>query len=374
MAKPAGPLCNLACRYCFYLDKTKLFPAGKNCRMPPAVLESFIRQYCAAWPGPEINFAWQGGEPVLAGLDFFRAAVALQRQYAGGKIVRNALQTNGTLLDDTWGGFLAAHQFLVGVSVDGPPKLHNTWRVDQGGGGTYDRVARGVRLLQQHGVEFNTLTVVSRANAGRPLEVYHFLKNLGARFMQFIPLVERVTAGGALAAPGEAGTVSAASVPPKAYGEFLRAIFDEWRRGDAGKIFVQLFDVTLGNWLGAGSALCVFAPECGAALALEHNGDVFSCDHFVYPSHRLGNLLATPLPALAASGFQQNFGAAKSAALPRQCRECDVLFLCHGGCPKHRFTRAADGEPGLNYLCPAFKNFFHHSAPAMRQLRARLAR
>jgi uncharacterized protein len=379
MTKPMGPLCNLACQYCFYLEKARLFPGNENFKMPRDVLESYIRQYITQQNTPEINFAWQGGEPTLAGLDFFREVVTLQQKYGGGKRVFNALQTNGTLLDDQWCAFLAEQRFLVGLSVDGPPKLHNTYRVDKRGGPTYEQVAHGLKFLQKHGVEFNTLTVVNRANAQKPLEMYRFLKQLGSRHMQFIPLVERVADDEAqrlgldfatpLADHDQAPmSVTPWSVLPKQYGEFLVKIFDEWVRHDVGSYYVQLFDVTLGNWLGEPGGLCVFNPTCGRALAMEHNGDVYSCDHYVYPRYKLGNLLDQSLSAMVSSEFQQNFGQAKSTTLPRYCRDCDVKFLCHGECPKHRFIRTPDGEPGLNYLCAAYQRFFRHSASAMQTM------
>ena len=374
IAKPAGPRCNLRCSYCFYTDKADLFAGGGNLRMSPAVLDAYVRQHIAQPALREIEFMWQGGEPTLAGLDFFRQAVALQQQHAAGKTIRNSIQTNGTLLTDEWCEFLAARRFLVGISLDGPPKQHNSRRVDKSGGDTYEEVTRGLKLLQKHGVEFNTLTVVHRDNVRRPLDLYRFLKRAGSGYLQFIPLVERVAADGRFAAPGEPGAVSPYSVPPKEYGEFLRAIFDEWAKEDIGKVFVQLFDVTLGNHLNAPAGLCWFGAECGRGVALEHNGDVYSCDHYVYPSYRLGNILDQPLSEMLASPFQLKFGKDKSDALPACCRTCEVLFLCRGECPKRRFARAADDAPGLNYLCPAYRRFFTHSAPLMKKMSAELRR
>jgi len=381
MTKPIGPLCNLDCKYCFYLEKEKLFPVNENFKMTDDVLENYVRQYIEQQDAPEINFAWQGGEPTLLGVDFFRKVVALQKKYANGKRIQNALQTNGTLLDDEWCAFLAENQFLIGLSLDGPVKLHDTYRVDKKGGATYEQVLRGLRMLKKHAVEFNTLTVVSRANGQRPLEVYRFLRDIGSGFIQFIPLVERLADSEAkklglnLAAPPRVDEgdearlpVTEWSVQPRQYGDFLCTIFDEWVKRDVGRTFVQLFDVTLGNTMGAGGGLCVFSETCGKAMALEHNGDVYSCDHYVYPQYKLGNVLNQTLGQMATSEFQQNFGRAKVETLPRYCRECEVRHLCHGECPKHRFIRTPEGEPGLNYLCRAYKQFFNHSAPAMRRM------
>ncbi len=385
MTKPIGPICNLDCKYCFYLEKERLFPTNENFKMSDEVLETYIRQYIAGQAGPEVSFAWQGGEPTLLGVNFFRKVVALQRQYADGKRVSNALQTNGTLLDDAWCEFLAAEKFLVGLSIDGPARLHNTYRVDKQGRDTYDDVLRGLRFLKKHRVEFNTLTVVNRANARHALDVYRFLRDIGSGFLQFIPLVERLADAEAtklgldLALPPRADEegskrmpVTDWSVEPKQYGEFLCAIFDEWVRRDVGRTFVQIFDVTLGNWMGLGGGLCVFSETCGNALAMEHNGDVYSCDHYVYPQYRLGNILNASLGDLVGSEFQRQFGRDKSTTLPAYCRECEVRHLCHGECPKHRFIRTPDGDPGLNYLCRAYKQFFNHSAPAMQRMAALL--
>lgn len=390
MTKPIGPICNLDCTYCFYLEKEKLYGGGHNFKMSDEVLETYIRQYISDQAAPEVTFAWQGGEPTLLGVNFFRKVVELQARYAGGKTIHNSLQTNGTLLSDEWCEFLREQNFLVGLSIDGPARLHNAYRLDKKGGKTYDKVLAGLRLLKKHNVEFNTLTVVNRKNVNEPLEVYRFLKGIGSGYIQFIPLVERAADAKAgalgldLAMPPEAGrdaeisrSVTEWSVPPRKYGEFLCAIFDEWVRQDVGKVFVQMFDVALGNWSGEGGGLCVFSPTCGKALAMEHNGDVYSCDHYVYPQFRLGNIMNESLGAMASSDFQQRFGQDKSDSLPRYCRECEVRFACHGECPKHRFIRTPDGEPGLNYLCAAYKQFFHHVDRPMKKmtqlLRARRA-
>jgi uncharacterized protein len=373
MAKPTGPVCNLDCQYCFYLEKEKLYAGQTTWAMPDAVLESYIRQYIEAQPVPTVCFGWQGGEPTLLGVEFFYKAVQLQKRYAGGKQITNALQTNGLLLDDRWGEFLAQNQFLVGLSIDGPRELHDRYRVSKGGQPTFDRVRHGLECLKQHRVEFNTLTVVHRHNADYPLEVYRFLKEAGSGYMQFIPLVERLAGdsngeGMALAGPeaGDEAKVAPWSVEPRQYGKFLCAIFDEWVREDVGRYFIQTFDVALESWLGLPQGLCVFRETCGEAMVLEHNGDVYACDHYVYPGHRLGNLMQEPLAALANSTRQWQFGQDKRDRLPRQCRECAVRFACNGECPKHRFLRTPEGEPGLNYLCAGYKLFFGHIDPHMR--------
>jgi uncharacterized protein len=372
LTKPVGPICNLDCKYCFYLEKEKLYPGENQWRMSDAVLDEYVRQYILSQPVPEINFAWQGGEPTLLGVDFYRKAVALQQRYAGGRTIFNAIQTNGTLLDDEWCEFLAANGFLVGLSIDGPEELHDIYRVDKRQQPTFAKVMHGLELLKKHGVQFNTLTVVNRANSQRPLEVYRFLKGIGSEFLQFIPLVERAAPAAMQAAgydfaapplPGETEHSSAVtpwSVEAGQYGIFLCAIFDEWVRRDVGRTFVQLFDVALGNWMGLGSSLCVFAEKCGGAMAIEHNGDIYSCDHYVYPQHRLGNLMNTSLGGMVNSPQQMKFGGDKFDSLPKYCRECEVRFACNGECPKHRFIRTPDGEEGLNYLCAAYKKFFTH--------------
>jgi uncharacterized protein len=384
MAKPAGPACNLACRYCFYLEKKKLFEEGNRFRMSDEVLASYVRQYIASQDGPEVNFAWQGGEPTLVGLDFFKRAVALQSRYAGGKRIKNSIQTNGVLLDEEWCAFLAKHDVLVGLSIDGPASLHDAYRVDRGDRPTHAAVVRAAGLLKAHGVRFNALTAVTRQSSERPLEVYRFLVELGAEFLQFIPIVERVPDDAArqlgldLAAPPERSAQDEAqlmpwSVHPERFGQFLIEIFEEWVGKDVGRIFVQLFDVALGAWTGAGSSVCVFAEECGDALIIEHDGGVYACDHYVYPDHLLGNVGATSLDELARCEGQLAFGRAKAATLTRQCRDCRFLFACHGDCPKHRFATSADGEPGLSYLCPAYLRFFDHVEPYMQTMARLLA-
>ena len=360
VAKPRGALCNLACAYCFYLSKEALYP-GRDPRMRDALLEAAVRQHIEAQRAPEVVFDWQGGEPTLMGLDFFRRAVGLQQRYRRpGTRILNTLQTNGTTLDAEWCRFLRESGFLVGVSLDGPRALHDAYRVDRGGSPTFDRVMAGIALLQAHGVEFNVLTAVHAANAGRGLEVYRFLREAArAPVVQFIPIVERDAGGEG---------VTSRSVTGRQYGEFLMEVFAEWVRRDVGRVFVQIFDVALGVWFGRSSSLCVFAETCGAAPALEHNGDLYSCDHFVEPAHRLGNIADTPLGELVASPRQRAFGRAKRDALPRFCRECPVLFACNGGCPKDRFVKAPDGEPGLNYLCEGLRAFFTRIDRPMRTM------
>jgi uncharacterized protein len=383
IAKPIGPICNLDCKYCFYLEKEKLYPQRTRVAdwaIDDAVLESFIRQYIESQPLPEVTFTWQGGEPTLLGVEFFENVLRLQRQYACDKQIRNTFQTNGVLLDDRWCELLAANRFLVGLSIDGPRALHDKYRVDRGGAPSFDKVVRGIESLKKHSVEFNTLTVVQRDNSRHPLEVYHFLKEIGSGFMQFIPVVERVaTSGGedglVLISPDSAATakVTEWSVDARQYGKFLCAIFDEWVRHDVGRIFVQLFDVSLEAWVGVPSSLCVFNPTCGDALAMEHNGDVYSCDHYVYPRNRLGNVLESSLGAMVQSPQQRAFGNAKYDTLPAYCRNCDYLRACYGECPKHRFIKTPDGEPGLNYLCAAYKKFYSHVDPYMAFMAGELA-
>jgi uncharacterized protein len=379
MTKPIGPICNLDCKYCFYLEKEKLYPGTKSWAMPHETLDRYVQQYIAAQPSPEIHFAWQGGEPTLLGVDFFRTVVELQSKHSDGRPIHNALQTNATLIDDEWGEFLAKNQFLVGVSIDGPRDMHDFYRVDKGNAPTFDRVMRGIATLKQHQVEFNTLTVVNRHNSAFPFEVYRFLKEIGSGFMQFIPVVERKAAiadqnGLLLIQPAytESAEVTDWSVEPIAYGNFLARIFDEWVKRDVGRVFVQMFDVALESWLGMEASLCVFRKTCGSALAMEHTGDLYSCDHYVYPENKLGNIMQQQLEAMASSAQQQAFGNHKRDSLPRMCRECEVRFACNGECPKHRFLRTPDGEAGLNYLCAGYKYFFNYIDPFMRFMAAEL--
>jgi uncharacterized protein len=374
MAKPSGAVCNIDCTYCFYLEKEKLYPDDrKQWRMDDRTLEAYVKQYIEAQSVSDVNFAWQGGEPTLMGLDFYRRAVALQAEYANGKRVTNAFQTNGILLDDEWGEFLAEHAFLVGVSIDGPQEVHDHYRVDKGGKPTFDKVVAGIETLKRHDVEFNTLTVLQSHNAQHPLQIYRFLKDVGSNFMQFIPIVERTAHqssddGLQLIAPAYQGNASLTpwSLPADQYGRFLNQVFDEWVRKDVGRIFVQIFDMALGAWMGQEPSLCVFAETCGDALIIEHNGDLYSCDHFVYDEHNLGNIHEKTIAELVQSDHQIKFGQDKKDTLPRHCLDCDVRFVCNGGCPKHRFIKTPSGEEGLNYFCRGYKSFFKHIDPCMR--------
>ncbi len=369
MVKPRGPICNLDCEYCYFLSKERLYP-DSDFRMSGALLEEYTRQYIEAQRVPEVTFAWQGGEPTLMGLDFFREAVAYQQKYRKpGMRIINALQTNGTLLDDGWGQFFHDHHFLIGISLDGPPHLHDAYRRDKGGRPTFERVLRGVEVLKRHRVEFNVLTCVSAANAPYPLDVYRFLRDeIGAAFIQFIPIVERDNATGFQ----EGSAVTPRTVTGEQYGRFLIGVFDEWVRRDVGRVFVQIFDVALAAWSGQRPGLCVFEETCGVALAMEHNGDVYSCDHFVEPRYNLGNMNVIPLADLVASDRQRQFGLDKRDKLPRMCRECEVRFVCNGGCPKNRLLATPDGEPGLNFLCAGYKAFFTHIDRPMRIMAAEL--
>ena len=357
MMKPRGAICNLDCKYCYFLSKEMMYP-GSRFRMADDLLEEYTKQYIASQHVPEVTFAWQGGEPTLMGLDFFKRAVELQQKYRKpGTKIYNAFQTNGTLLDDAWCQFFRAHDFLIGLSMDGPPDLHDFYRVDKGGAGTHHKVLAAARLLQKHRVEFNILTTVHAGNVQHPLEVYRYLRDeVGTQYMQFIPIVERDNETGYQ----EGDDVTDRSLTGAQYGDFLAAIFDEWVRRDVGRVFVQIFDVALAAWSGQHPGLCIFEETCGNALAMEHNGDIFSCDHFVEPAYRLGNIQEIPLVDMVASDFQRQFGLDKRESLPQYCRECDVRFICNGGCPKDRILSTPDGEPGLNYLCDGFKHFFTH--------------
>ena len=367
MLKPRGSICNLDCRYCYYLAKEELYP-GAGFRMSDELLEEYTRQYIAAQRAPEVVFAWQGGEPTLMDLEFYRRAVALQQKYRRPGIrILNTLQTNGTRLDDEWCAFFHEHNFLIGLSLDGPRHLHDAYRVDRGGQPTFDRAMDGLTKLQRHQVEFNILTCLHAANADFPLDVYRFLRDeVGAEYMQFIPIVERSFQQGT--------AVSPRSISGEAYGRFLNTVFDEWIQHDIGRVSVQMFDVALAIWLGEPSGLCIFDETCGRGLAMEHNGDVYSCDHFVEPGHRLGNMQVIPLADLSGSAKQRRFGLAKSETLPRTCRECPVLFACRGGCPKDRLLQTPDGEPGLNYLCAGYKAFFTYIDAPMKRLCALIRR
>jgi len=370
IAKPIGPLCNLRCSYCFYLSKQELYADvdGQRWRMTPETLEAYIEQYIASQSDlvEEVNFAFQGGEPTLLGIEFFEEVVRLQQKYIGeGRRVLNAIQTNGVLLDDAWCEFLAENQFLVGLSIDGPGDLHDKYRRTASGGGTFETVRRSAERMQRHGVEFNTLTCVNRHNGAHPRRVYTFLKDLGVQYMQFIPIVEPLEH---THASGDSTAVSERSVGPAQYGDFLCGIFDLWSLEDVGRIFVRDFDEMLAAWVGVGASLCVYSPRCGRALAIEHNGDLYACDHFVAPEYLLGNIHEHQIAELAVLPQQERFGHDKTDLLADVCRQCKYLFACNGGCPKDRIVQTADDERRLNYLCEGFKRFFAHIDPVMKEM------
>ena len=381
LAKPTGATCNLDCKYCFFLSKEMLYP-GSRFRMADDLLEIYIRQLLEAQAGPEVIIAWQGGEPTLMGLDFFKRSIEFVNKYKKpGQAVSYTIQTNGTKIDDEFAAFFKQNNFLVGLSVDGPQHMHDTYRVNKGGAGTFDQVMRGWQFLQKHGVDVNILCTVNAANADHPLEVYHYFRDeLKTEYIQFIPIVERSTAemlplanegwserpGGNRPLYTQIGElVTERSVKPEQFGRFLITIFDEWVRRDVGKIFVNSFDAALANWVGQPS-LCIFHKTCGNALAMEHNGDMYSCDHFVEPSFLLGNIKETHMLDMISSEKQRKFGQDKFDTLPKYCRDCEVLFACYGECPRNRFIHTPDGEPGLNYLCAGYKEFFNHINHPMR--------
>ena len=382
LTKPTGATCNLDCTYCFFLSKEMLYP-GSRFRMADELLETYIKQLLETHRVPEITVAWQGGEPTLMGLDFYRRSIEyVEKHRQPGQTISYTMQTNGTLLDDEWCAFFKKHNFLIGLSVDGPREIHNAYRRDKGGQGSYDRVMRGWEYLKGHQVEFNILCTVHAANGDHPLEVYRFFRDeLGAQFIQFIPIIERATAetlplankGWGEANSGERALymqdghmVTHRSIKPKQFGNFLIEIFEEWGRRDVGTVYVQIFDVSLGNWFGEPGGVCVYQETCGSALALEHNGDLYSCDHFVEPDYLLGNIQDTHMIELVSSEQQHKFGLDKRDTLPRYCRECEVRFACHGGCPRNRFLKTPHGELGLNYLCAGYKLFFKHIDEPMR--------
>lgn len=383
MAKPIGPACNLRCKYCFYLEKDALFADGESYRMSDQVLETFIRKYIEAAPSNEVDFHWQGGEPTLMGVEFFRKAMQLQRRHANGKRITNTLQTNGTLLNDDWGRLLSEGRWLVGISLDGPRDIHNANRPDAAGSGSFDSVMRGLDVLKRHKVEFNVLASVTPLSTADPMAVYSFLKKAGVTFVQFMPIVERLADDAAselglqLAVGVRAGqgvqtlNMTPWSVQPELYGEFLCRIFDHWVRHDVEKFFVMNFEWALAAHMGLPSGVCHFMPVCGRSAIIEHNGDIYACDHYVYPDYRLGNILTDDLQDMIQSPAQCAFGRAKCETLPRCCQDCRVLQACWGECPKRRFIQSPDGSAGLNYLCAAYKRFFEHAAPyfkAMSQL------
>ncbi|MGB8957391.1 MAG: anaerobic sulfatase maturase, partial [Candidatus Aminicenantales bacterium] len=354
--KPAGAACNLACSYCYYLDKGPAGPTAAPSRMPEAILESYVAQHIAASPDEIVRFSWHGGEPTVLGLDYLRGIVDIERRLCPpGRTIANGLQTNGTLLDDEWGRFLAAAGFSVGLSLDGPRGIHDRHRLTRDGRSSFDDAMRGYDILRRRGVPTDILCVVGGHNAGRPLEVHGFFREIGAAFVTFLPLVE--------ARPGTPGGVSPETVRPEAWGDFLRAIFDEWAERDIGRIKIQIVEEAARTAFGQEHSLCIFRPVCGAIPVLERNGDLYSCDHFVDPGHRLGNIGETPLLELLERPAQRAFGLAKLEKLPSVCRTCEVLDMCNGECPKNRFARAPDGQPGLNYLCAGYKSFFTRARP-----------
>jgi uncharacterized protein len=373
MVKPHGPICNLDCTYCYYLEKKTLYPGKHDMKMSEETLEEFIRQYIGVIKVPVVQFTWQGGEPTLMGIDFFKKAVALQKKYAGGKRIENSFQTNGTRLDDDWGRFFHDNNFLIGISIDGPEHNHDHHRKTVSGKPTFKQVMHGVELLQKHRVEFNTLSCVNSFNVADPLETYRFLKGIGSIFMQFIPIVERKKKGGndqgltlvSNEFEGDA-LVTEWSVRGTDYGKFLITIFDEWVKHDVGRYFVPTFDAALANLVGALPGICVFAETCGDGLVMEHNGDVYMCDHYVYPEFYLGNIHEKPIAEMAGSPEQFNFGVNKRYKLPEYCMRCKVRYACNGECPKHRFLTTPDGEYGLNWLCDGYKAFYQHIEPYLK--------
>lgn len=379
MCKPASASCNLACTYCYYLEKSRIYddsaelPAAQRRIMSDDMLETYIRRYIESQPGANVQFTWHGGETLLRPVEFYERAIALQRRYGAGRNIENCIQTNGTLLNDRWCRFFRDNNWLVGISIDGPEEFHDEYRRNRGGGPTFRNVMRGIRLLQRHNVEWNAMAVVNDYNADHPEEFYDFFKNIGCRYLQFTPVVERTTASSSLAAVDESGELTPFSVTPRQWGEFLCRLYDRWVREDVGKIFIQIFDATLANWAGVAPGVCSLAPTCGHAAVMEFNGDVYSCDHFVFPAYKLGNLRDTSLIEMMMSDRQRRFGAAKRDSLPGQCRQCRWLFACNGECPKNRFATDRNGEPGLNYLCEGYSRFFAHVADDMSFMRDELA-
>lgn len=377
MLKPAGAHCNLACKYCYYLEKNKLYPTAQRHLMSDEMLEQFTREYIEAQTMNQVLFTWHGGEPLLRSIDFYRKALSLQQKYAGGRRIDNVIQTNGTLLTDEWCEFFAQNHWLVGISIDGPQPDHDHYRLTAAGKPSWKKVMQGIKLLKKHGVEWNAMAVVNAYNANHPLEFYRFFKENGCQFLQFTPIVERLTRhedGRTLASLADKDEISLseASVTPEQWGYFLCAIFDEWVRKDVGKIFVEIFDCTLANWMGISPGICAYSKECGHAGVMEHNGDVYSCDHFVFPEYKLGNIRDHSLVDMLYGKQQQEFSRLKHSSLPRQCKECDMEFACHGECPKNRFMKDKYGDSGLNYLCPGYYHYYQHVAPYMDYMKQEL--
>ncbi len=377
MLKPTGAHCNLACKYCYYLEKNKLYPTAQRHLMSDEILEQFTREYIEAQTMNQVLFTWHGGEPLLRSIDFYRKALSLQQKYAGGRRIDNVIQTNGTLLTDEWCEFFAQNHWLVGISIDGPQPYHDHYRLTAAGKPSWKKVMQGIKLLKKHGVEWNAMAVVNAYNANHPLEFYRFFKENGCQFLQFTPIVERLTRhedGRTLASLADKNEIplSEASVTPEQWGNFLCAIFDEWVRKDVGKIFVEIFDCTLANWMGISPGICAYSKECGHAGVMEHNGDVYSCDHFVFPEYKLGNIRDHSLIDMLYGEQQQEFSRLKHSSLPRQCKECDMEFACHGECPKNRFMKDKYGDSGLNYLCPGYYHYYQHVAPYMDYMKQEL--
>lgn len=377
MLKPAGAHCNLACKYCYYLEKNKLYPTAQRHLMSDEMLEQFTREYIEAQTMNQVLFTWHGGEPLLRSIDFYRKALSLQQKYAGGRRIDNVIQTNGTLLTDEWCEFFAQNHWLVGISIDGPQPDHDHYRLTAAGKPSWKKVMQGIKLLKKHGVEWNAMAVVNAYNANHPLEFYRFFKENGCQFLQFTPIVERLTRhedGRTLASLADKDEISLskASVAPEQWCYFLCAIFDEWVRKDVGRIFVEIFDCTLANWMGISPGICAYSKECGHAGVMEHNGDVYSCDHFVFPEYKLGNIRDHSLIDMLYGEQQQEFSRLKHSSLPRQCKECDMEFACHGECPKNRFMKDKYGDFGLNYLCPGYYHYYQHVAPYMDYMKQEL--
>ena len=370
MLKPAGAHCNLACKYCYYLEKSHLYQNTPRHLMTDEMLEQFTREYIEAQTMPQVLFTWHGGEPLMRSLDFYRKALALQKKYAHGKQIDNVIQTNGTLLTDEWCEFFAQNHWLVGISIDGPQEYHDHYRITPAGKPSWEKVMQGISLLKKHRVEWNAMAVVNAYNAEHPLEFYHFFRDNGCQYLQFTPIVERLTEhedGRTLASLADDREIplADASVTPEQWGNFLCTIFDDWVRHDVGKMFVEIFDCTLANWMGVLPGICAYSKECGHAGVMEHNGDVYSCDHFVFPEYKLGNIREQSLIDMLYGKKQQAFSRLKHTSLPRQCKECDMEFACHGECPKNRFEKDKYGEPGLNYLCQGYYQYYSHVAPYM---------
>ena len=377
MLKPAGSLCNLRCKYCYYLEKDKLYKQCKNHVISDELLEKFIKEYIEAQTTPQVLFTWHGGETLMRPISFYKRALELQRIYGRGRQIDNCIQTNGTLLTDEWCQFFKDNNFLVGVSIDGPQEFHDEYRRTATNKPTFVKVMNGINLLNKHGVEWNALAVVNDYNADYPLEFYRFFKQIGCKYIQFSPIVERVVKreDGLTLAPGmQGGDAGLAdfSITPEQWGNFLCTIFDEWVHNDVGEYFVQLFDATLANWVGQAPGVCILAEECGHAGVMEFNGDVYSCDHFVYPEHLLGNLHTKTITEMMYSDQQNKFAKMKKQMLPQQCKECKFLFACHGECPKNRFLNDKYGNYGLNYLCKGYRQFFEHVEPYMNFMKREL--